>query len=349
MPKRLAATTFSAVLVVGAVGIALASGGHSGFPAPSTHSGKPSVIATSASPSPSTTTASPSTTTTTAPASPAEGAPTLSLNLPASLAKAIVNEVGFTVTNPSVAKTVTVTLDLGVPSTATPTRGKPLEQATVERPDPGSRSWVAVPVTVSEAGHDVATYQLDLAAHTAVTARLRVTPVGNVNAVIAVRLSGGGFADVSQSAIVPMVAPSVTGTGPTAVTRGSTSGEFDFTMANTTSGDYTGVRLYLAAYASTPACSVAVFTTAQWSDGGAWKTVSVSTLWPLLDTVALGHGRSTVIRVRVAVPPALDSCVDKGQVVVLAETVGGSSSLNADNSLTPTFVARGESPFFQIK
>jgi hypothetical protein len=340
MRRRLAVSTLSVALIVGAAGVAYAAHAPSGVPTPVTNSGSPAPSASGVpiSPSPTAT-------------SPANGAPTVSLTVPAALAKGTKNLVGFAVTNPGVATTATVTVDLGEPAVLTPNSRSPIEQGTVERQDPGTGNWIAVPVTVSGSLHDVATYNLDLAAQATATQNLRVTPVGVVTATFAVSLSVNGSAPVTQSASVLLTAPTLTATGPTTVTRGTTSGDFQFSLTNATAGDYTGVHLYLTAYGSTAGCPTSVFSTAQWSDGGTWRTVSLSAQWSLLDAVALGHGQTTVISVRLAVPSTVASCLDKGQVALIAETPGGDSSMGdaTPPTLAPSFSVRGDSPFFQLK
>jgi hypothetical protein len=343
--RRVTASVLSAALVVGAAGAALAARGPSGVPAPVTHSGSPrpnpSADATATAPSPSASSAT-----------PADGAPTLSLTLPASLAQGTRNPVGLAVTNPGPAKTATVTVDLGRPSTYVPDSRTPADKAVLERQDPGGGgAWVAVPVTLSGAFHDVATYQLDLPAHATANETLRVIPAGGVGATISVRLSVSGFAAVTRSATRPLVSPTITATGPTSVTPGTTSGEFDFTVTNATLGDYTGIHLYLDAYGSTAVCTTLVFPTAQWSDGGSWHTVSLSEQWPLFDTIALSHGHSAVIRVRLAVPATLDPCLKEGQAALIAQNLVGDAPALGDSNpgLVPLFSVRGDAPFFQIK
>ena len=348
MRRRLVVSTLSVALIVGAAGAAFAARGPSGVPTPAT-SGNPTASATAAptNPSPSAATAS-----------PADGVPALSLTVPPALAKGTKNPVGFTVTNPGVARTAMVTVDLGEPKVTTPTSHSPVEKGTVERQDPATGTWVPVPVTVSGSLHDVATYDLDLPAQATATQNLRVTPVGAVTATFTVGLSVNGSAPVTKSATLPLVAPTLTETGPTTVTRGTTSGEFDFSVTNATAGDYTGVHLYLMAYGSTAGCSTSVFPTAQWADlgswassGGPWRTVSLSTQWSLLETVTLNQGSAITIRVRLAVPGTVASCLDKGQVALIAETPGGDSAVGGANppTLAPSFSVRGDSPFFQVK
>jgi hypothetical protein len=328
MRRRLAVSTLSVALIVGAAGAAFAARGSSGVPTPATSFGKPTPsVAT---------------------ASPANGVPALSLTVPAALARGTKNLVGFTVINPGTARTATVTVDLGEPIMSTPNGRTPIQQATVERQDPGTGNWVPVPVTLSGSLHDVATYDLDLAAQATATQNLRVIPVGAETATFAVGLNVNGSAPVTQSATLPLVVPTWTATGPATVTRGTTSGEFDFSLTNTTGADYTGVHLSLISYEAP--CGTTVFPTAQWSDGGAWRTVSLSGDWSQLETIALGNGQTTVIRVRLVVPSTiLASCIDKEAEVSMAADNSTAVNYAIQPTRVPSFGNRGDAPFFQVK
>lgn len=53
---------------------------------------------------------------------------------------------------------------------------------------------------------------------------------------------------------MPLTAPALHAIGPAALTRGGAPGQYDFTLTNTTPGDYTGIDLYLDAYSTTTMC-----------------------------------------------------------------------------------------------
>lgn len=333
-----------ALVATGAgAGVALTTGDHPKGSAPATVVTGPSTTATPARPSPQ-----PS-----QPAGPPHAdAPTLSLDLPIAFAAGAANRFAFTAVNPGAARNVTVTLDLGNPTSGAPGATQPNEQAVLERQDPSSGSWIQVPVAFSSADrHDTATYQMNLPARASATETLRLTPVGTQNATIGVSLSGSTFTTVSQSRTVALTAPSLTGAGPASVKPGSTP-EFDFTLTNSNSADYTGIQLYLTAYGSTAGCANSPFTGAQWTDGGAWQTTSLPGAgWPMLGTVSLNAGQSKHIRVRIAVPATLPSCLAKGQVAMIAQTQGAQAAIGnsqPNSTARPGFSVRGDAPFFSI-
>lgn len=347
--RRLALSALSAALVVGGVGAALAVGHHGHGAAPLPPAIGPSGSAGPSTPGPS---ASPTSGSTSRAGSTA---PTLTLQLPAALAEGAPNQVGFTVVNPGPARTETVTLDLGAPTTGAPSSTVPDERGVVQRRDPADGAWVPVPVSYSRAASgpsaDIATYRLALPSQGTVVQALRVTPVGVGTVDFQVGLGDGGSTVAAQSRTLPLVTPTLTGAGPASVAPGTTSAEFDFTLTNRTAAGYSAVGLYLDAYGSTPDCSFSPFPTVQWWDGGSWRTVSLAAPWPLLDTVPVPAGRSVTLRTRLIVPASLASCLKQGQVALTAATGpdapngGGSSS----DTTPPGFTARGDSPFFAIR
>ncbi|MEY9835546.1 hypothetical protein [Streptacidiphilus sp. EB103A] len=338
--RRLAVSALSAVLLAGGIGTALAVSRSGGGPAPASP-----VVSSSGRPSPD-----PSPTPSRS-AGSSDAAPTLSLQLPTALAKATANQVGFTVTNPGPARTETVTLDLGRPASGAPSSTTPLERGIVQRQDGPGGAWVTVPVSYTSTGSasgtaaDTATYQLALPARADVQEHLRVTPVGVESVDFAVRLTGGS-APVTRSQALPLATPRLTGTGPASVTPGTTSAEFDFTLSNITTADYSAVGLYLNAGGSTSNCTFAPFATAQWWDGTGWRNVSLSSGWPSLETVGLGAGQSLTLRTRLIVPATLDSCLKRGQVSMIAAT--GGLAQNGGSTAAPQLGVRGDAPFFSI-
>ncbi|MFC1436822.1 hypothetical protein ABUW04_01000 [Streptacidiphilus sp. N1-10] len=350
--RRVAVSALSAALVAGGIGTALAVGRSGGGPVPPPPAVSPSSSAStshqSQGPSPS---ASPAPSTSSA---PGDAAPSLSLQLPAELAKGTANQVGFTVTNPGAARTETVTVDLGAPTVGSPTSTTPQERGIVQRQDGSGGAWVAVPVSYTKAGSgnsaaDTATYQLSLPAQATVQEQLRVTPVGVESVDFQVTLADGGSTPVTRSRTLPLATPSLTGTGPASVAPGTTSAEFDFTLSNTTTADYSGVGLYLNAAGSTPNCDFTPFATAQWWDGSSWRTVSLSGQWPKFDTIGLGAGQNVTVRTRLVVPATLASCLKRGEVSLIAANgadnpAGGVVSIPTD----PDMTVRGDAPFFSI-
>ncbi|TDT97739.1 hypothetical protein EDD99_5931 [Streptomyces sp. 846.5] len=342
--RRLAVSALSAVLLAGGIGTALAVSRSGSGPDPAPPAVSPSASAGTGRPSPSPT---PSSST-----GSGDAAPTLSLQLPTALAKATANQVGFTVTNPGPARTETVTLDLGRPTSGAPTSTMPLERGIVQRQDGPGGAWVTVPVSYSGTGSasgtaaDTATYQLALPARSGVQEHLRVTPVGVESVDFAVRLTGGGSAPVTRSQTLPLATPTVTGTGPASVTHGTTSAEFDFTLSNATAADYSAVGLYLNAGGSSANCNFAPFATAQWWDGTGWRSISLSTGWPSLKTVSLGAGQTVTVRTRLIVPATLASCLKRGDVSMIAAT--GGLAENGGSTAAPQISVRGDAPFFSI-
>ena len=287
--------------------------------------------------------------------------PTLSLNLPSALAEGALTQVSFTVDNPGAARAVTVSVDLGTPTAATPYATAPNEVAVAEQLDPTSGAWVSVPVQYQAVAvgpsADVATFALNLPAAGSVTQSLRIIPVGATDVYLGVRLGaadragGSGSQLVTESRDLPLVRPSFTAIGPGAVTTGTTSGEFDFTLTDSTTGSYSGVQLYLNAAGSTSDCSFNPFPTAQWSDGGAWRTVSLATAWPLLDTVSLTPGQSVVVKVKLPVPATAPACLARGQVGIIAETPGADNAIQTGtpgNTQPPALNLLTDSPFFNV-
>lgn len=346
--RRLAVSAMSAVLLAGGIGTALAVSRSGGGPAPAPPVVSPSGSAGTGRPSPN---PSPSATPSRS-AGSSEAAPTLSLQLPAALAKGTANQVGFTVTNPGSARTETVTLDLGRPTSGAPTSTTPLERGIVQRQDGPGGAWVTVPVSYAGTGSasgtaaDTATYQLALPARAAVQEHLRVTPVGVESVDFAVRLTGGDSAPVTRSRTLPLATPTLTGTGPASVTPGTTSAEFDFKLSNATTAGYSAVGLYLDASGSTSNCDFSPFATAQWWDGTAWRNISLAGQWPLFDTVALGAGQSLTLRTRLIVPATLASCLKRGDVSMIAATAG--LAQNGGGTAAPDTIVRGDAPFFGI-
>jgi len=343
--RRVAMTAFPmALAVVGAVvGYNLAGSGSGPTPLPAAPVTAPATTA----PAPST-----STTSGTAARS---AAPTLSLNLPSALAESALNQISFTVDNPGAARTATVSVDLGTPTVPTPYATTPDESAVAERLDPASGAWVSVPVQYRAVAvgrsADVATFALNLPAAGSVTQSLRIIPVGFTDAELDVRLSGGSSKPVSESRDLPLVEPSFTATGPRAVTTGATSGESDFTLTDSTTRPYAGVQLHLDAGGSTSDCSFSPFPDAQWSDGGAWHTVSLVGDWPLLDTVSLSPGQSIVVRVKLPVPATVPSCLARGQVSMIVQTPGAGTAVQngtPGNNLPPGLDLRADAPFFTV-
>lgn len=282
-------------------------------------------------------------------------APTLSLNLPSALAEGALNQVSFTVANPGAARTATVSVDLGTPSAATPNATAPDEAAVAERLDPASGTWVTVPVQYQAVAvgpsADVATFALNLPAAGSVTQSLRIIPAGVTDVDLGVRVGGGTGQPLTESRDLPLVEPSFKATGPASVTTATTSGEFDFTLTDSTAGSYSGVQLLLDAYGSTADCSFNPFPTAQWSDGGAWHTVALTTGWPLLDTVSLTPGQSVLVRVKLPVPATAPSCLARGQVGMIAQTPGAGNAIQVGSpsgTQPPALNLRTDSPFFDV-
>ena len=351
--RRLAVSTLSVVLVAAGVGTALAMGQSGGGPVQPPPAVSPSGSVGTTHPSQGTS-QSPSASPTPARSSgTSDAAPTLSLQLPAELAKGTTNQVGFTVTNPGSARTETVTLKLGAPTFGSPGSNAPEERGIVERQEGSGGAWVAVPVSytkpASGTAEDTATYQLSLPAQGSVQEQLRVTPVGVESVDFQVSLDGGNSAPVTRSQTLPLATPGLTGTGPASVAPGTTSAEFDFTLSNTTKADYSGVGLYLNAGGSTSNCDFTPFATAQWWDGATWRTVSLAGQWPLLDTVSLGAGQSMAVRTRLIVPGTLASCLKRGEVSMIA--ANGADKPNGSLVSYPTapdMSVRGDAPFFSI-
>ena len=354
MRKRIILSSASFVLVAGgAIGAAFAVGGDRGAPTVTASGPHPAPTARLSSVQPSAPAAASS-------SAPSAGAstvtPTLSLDLPASFAAGTTNDFGFTVDNPGPARSVVVTLDLGTPTTVAPSAHNPNEQAVLDRQVSAGGSWSPVPVTffTSASGSlvDTATYRFDLPARARTTENLRLIPVGSVpsDTEIGVTLSGGGIPALAQSKAVPLITLTMTVAGPSVVAAGSTQ-MFDFTLANTTLADYPAFLLYLYPYAIPTTCDPALFTTAQWSDGGAMRTVALPAKnWLLLGTISLASGQSQQIIVELRVPATLASCVNRGQVALVAMTGDISSIHDGDFSTTaiPNFAVTGDSSIFTI-
>ncbi len=346
MRRRVVLTAVPVALatVGGLVGYSLAGSGSGPAPLPAT----PATAPATAAPAPSASSAT---------GKPARAAatPTLSLNLPNALAEGALNQVSFTVDNTGAARTTTVSVDLGTPTSATPNATAPDEAAVAERLDPASGAWLSVPVQYQAVAvgpsADVATFTLSLPAAGSVTQSLRIIPVGTTDVDLGVRLGGGGTPAVTDSRDLPLVKPSLTAIGPATVSTATTSGEFDFTLTNSTAGSYSDIQLHLNAYGSTPDCSFSPFPTAQWSDGGAWQTVSLATAWPLLDTVSLTPGQHVLVRVKLPVPATTPSCLARGQVGMIAQTPGAGNALQSgtpSDTQPPALNLLTDSPFFTV-
>jgi hypothetical protein len=283
---------------------------------------------------------------------PSQAAPTLSLRFPAHMAEGELNSASFTVSNPGAARTVTVQVQVDGLTGSTPNASAPNEKAIMQRHDPATGSWTDLPVTeISPASGgfgDQATYPLRLAAQHSVTERLRLVPGGVQNTTITVTLSGPSFAEVTQTATLPLVAPTLTVAGPSAVAPATTP-EFDFTLTDGTAANYRNVNIGVMAYGSTPQCATTPFPAVRWSDGRGWQTQSMGNLSPSAGTISVGAGQSIEIRVKLDVPGTLPSCLTKGQVSVQVWLPGGGSAVAGPTpDGPPGFFVRGDSPFFSI-
>lgn len=355
MYKKIAVPVMSVAMVAAAAGIAFAATGNGhGTPGPAAPGHHHTGIA---SPAPSTTGGTtPGTTPSATPTHHAGAviAPGVTVTTPGSntLAAGTLNPVDLTVANNAPARTVTVSLDLGTPRTMNPASFHPTEQAVVQRQDPDGGQWVPVPVTTSNE-HDVAAYQLALPAHATTTEHLRVIPVGAATEPIRVAVSGTGFSPATSTLSEPLLIPDVTGTGPTSVSRGATSGVFTFTLTNSTSGSYSGVGVSALTYGSTPDCDAGSLATIQWNDDGAWKAAGATTDvgFAPLETIPLGAHQTARVEVRLVVPASLAGCVAKGGVGVLVSsdpsTPAGEDSSSA--TAAPTFQSRDDAPLFAVK
>ncbi|MHA6765620.1 hypothetical protein [Streptacidiphilus sp. PAMC 29251] len=324
MRRRIALSALSLAVLVGGIGTAFAVTGGSGqspaVVAPSSSSPVPVLVPSASAPAPS---ASTSASTEGTPAA----APVLALKLPSQLAQGTSNQVGFTVANPGPARTVDVLLDLGNPASAHPGSTAPDERARAVRLDPATGTPRDLPVSyTSGVGGftDTAAYRLALPADGSVTERLFVVPAGSKTVTFGVRLSPPGGPAVVRTRTLPLVDPSLTATGPASVTTGTTSGTFTFTLDNTTGAAYDGIQLRSEAGGSTPDCDFTPFQTFSWSeDGGPWRTASLGSGQPLLDTVQLAAGQRLVVRLRLTVPGNPASCLGKGFVSLNAASADG--------------------------
>jgi hypothetical protein len=277
----------------------------------------------------------------------------VALQLPSTLAESALSQATLTVSNPGPATTETVTLSLGNPTATTPNASVPNEQGVAERLDPASGSWVTLPVRfVPQPGGgwvDQATFTLALPAGGKVTQQLRLLPLGERSVDLGVRLDGSGHAPVTATYPVALTGPTLSVTAPADVVTGQTSGEFDVTMADNTAASYTGVQLQVSAAGSSSNCTFSPFPTVQWSDGGAWHTLSTTPTngeWPLLETVSLMPGRRVLLRLRLPVPAGLPSCLAKGEVSVSAST----GPIGAAGATTPPPLSLlAQSPLFTVR